>query len=335
MTGLADNPSDHYRITIYDLRRSGPYVTLDFGIVCTQSHLSSCFGETDFSGEGLSGLSTAGGVALVDPQQKKWYTPVRDSRNQPYTSQTGGVDVGPTVHLAWATFAAPPASVSAMDVVFPDGGPQVPGIPITTGGPPSLSGVGPNVVPAKPATFDRPADPHDTTGLTLPVSDLVSTVGTASSSDAEAPGHTTITLSADVLFAFAKADLTPAAQGSLATVAAKIKAGGNGTVTVAGYTDSVGPDSVNVPLSRSRAQAVVTALGPQVAGAPVSFNATGMGAADPVAPNTKGDNSDNPAGRALNRRVTISYNITANAPQATPPPAPAPAPATPSPQPVE
>jgi outer membrane protein OmpA-like peptidoglycan-associated protein len=32
-----------------------------------------------------------------------------------------------------------------------------------------------------------------------------------------------------------------------------------------------------------------------------------MGKADPVAPNTKPDGSDNPDGRRLNRRVTISF----------------------------
>ncbi|MGH2886857.1 MAG: hypothetical protein ACRDPA_29895, partial [Solirubrobacteraceae bacterium] len=45
--------------------------------------------------------------------------------------------------------------------------------------------------------------------------------------------------------------------------------------------------------------------------------------ADPVAPNTNQNGSDNPAGRALNRRVTIVYAVKAPAPP-TPPPVAAP-----------
>ena len=168
--------------------------------------------------------------------------------------------------------------------------------------------------------------------------DLVSSVGNPSGSDAEAPGHSTITLNADVLFDFNQAGLSPGAQGILSGVAAKIKGGANGTVAVTGYTDSLGPDSVNDPLSQARAEAVVAALTPQVTGAPVTLQATGKGAADPVAPNTNPDGSDNPAGRALNRRVSISFNTTAAlvAPAPSPPAPAAPAPpAPPRPQAVD
>jgi hypothetical protein len=52
-----------------------------------------------------------------------------------------------------------------------------------------------------------------------------------------------------------------------------------------------------------------------------------MGSADPVAPNTKPDGADNPAGRALNRRVTIAYAVKAPT-QPVAPPASAPSSAT-------
>lgn len=70
-------------------------------------------------------------------------------------------------------------------------------------------------------------------------------------------------------------------------------------------------------LSQRRAQAVVAALTPLTAG--VHYSVAGRGEADPVAPNTKPDGSDNPAGRALNRRVTVAFAVAA---PPKPPPAP-------------
>jgi outer membrane protein OmpA-like peptidoglycan-associated protein len=131
----------------------------------------------------------------------------------------------------------------------------------------------------------------------------------------EAPGETTVEsgsqaqliLAADVLFAFDKADLTPAASQALQVAAGHVKAEAKGPVHIDGYTDAVGDSAYNVDLSRRRAAAVEAALGPLV-GKPVQFVTAGHGAADPVAPNTKPDGSDNPDGRAQNRRVTVGYS---------------------------
>ena len=330
VTGGNNGPPDQYQITIYDLRRSGPYVTLDLGIVCVKASSNSCGSGGDFgtinATKGVDGINfnNVAGIQLIAPSQKTEYQEVTDTNGERYCSALPpSLDVGPAIHLAWANFAAPPASTSAIDVVFPNGGPQIPAVPITPG-PARTPAPGNEVIPAAQAPFDRPPDSTDTSGLTLPVYDLVSTVGGPSGSDAEAPGRSTLNLSSDVLFAFAKADLTPAAQGVLATVAGKIKGGASGVVTVTGYTDSVGDDSVNGPLSQARAQAVVAAVTPLIAGTPVTFAAAGDGSANPIAANTNSDGSDNPAGRALNRRVTIGYNVTT----APPPTGPAPAPPT-------
>lgn len=56
-------------------------------------------------------------------------------------------------------------------------------------------------------------------------------------------------------------------------------------------------------------------LSPQAVGAPASFQTAGRGSANPVAPNALGDGSDNPAGRAHNRRFTIAYATTTQTPQ--------------------
>jgi len=319
--------ADHLRVTIYDLRRSGPFVILDFGVVCVQptSGFPGCTTENDFAPSQQYGASAteasfyrSGGVDLIDTAASKEYRPVANVAGRPETSVLPfQLPVSSTPALAWAKFPAPPASVTSLDVVFPNGGAQIPSIPISTAPAPTPRGV----PAAQPAPGVQPADSTSTAGLTLPVVNLEATVGNPNGSETNTPGHSTITLRSDVLFQFDKSNLTPAARTVLAGVAARIKARATGTVTVTGYTDSIGTDQVNIPLAQARAASVVAALKPNVAGANVSFQAAGMGSADPVAPNTNPDGSDNPAGRALNRRVTISFAAKTLAPP-TPPPAP-------------
>ncbi len=322
----SDQP-DHLRVSIYDLRRSGPFVILDFGVSCVQAS-DSCSLEYDFAAdthaqEGSrkytrNGWGAASGVTLVDPLAKQQYLPVIDSEDRADSSQLSDTGVGSGV-LAWVKFRAPPPSVHKLDVLFPDGGPVVTGVPIGSGPAPSPGQVGPGVQAAAPANFAYPATSTETTGLTLPVENLNTIVGSSSGSDSEAAGRSTITLNADVLFRFDKSNLTPVARGILQNVAARIKSGATGTVSVIGYTDSIGTDAVNIPLSQARAQSVVAALKPLVGAAPVSFQASGRGSSDPVAPNTKPGGADNPAGRALNRRVTIAYAVKAPTQPAAPP----------------
>ncbi|MDQ2728448.1 MAG: OmpA family protein [Actinomycetota bacterium] len=170
-----------------------------------------------------------------------------------------------------------------------------------------------NPSPPSPSSLHAPV-----LDLTAPV--LALTLDTSSLNGAlnnsETGNQRTVTLAADVLFAFNQATLTSAAQGVLPQVAASIRTGATGPVGVVGYTDSIGDPAYNQTLSENRAAAVVAALQPLLAGAPVMLQPSGRGAADPVAPNQNPDGSDNPAGRAQNRRVTISYTVQ---PQPSPP----------------
>ncbi len=115
-----------------------------------------------------------------------------------------------------------------------------------------------------------------------------------------------IDLSADVLFAFDKADLLPEARQSLSQAAAIIRDKAKGTVRIDGYTDAKGSDAYNQRLSERRAAAVESWF--KVTGhlEDISFTAKGFGAKNPVAPNTKPDGSDDPDGRQKNRRVEIT-----------------------------
>jgi outer membrane protein OmpA-like peptidoglycan-associated protein len=112
-------------------------------------------------------------------------------------------------------------------------------------------------------------------------------------------------LSGDVLFDYDKAALKPEAEQALKKVAVVLSQFPESKVTVEGYTDSKGPRSVNMQLSRERAQAVKDWLIKSGGVAGANIFVKGFGEQYAIAPNTNGDGTDNPLGRALNRRVSI------------------------------
>ena len=116
---------------------------------------------------------------------------------------------------------------------------------------------------------------------------------------------TIVALDADVLFDFDKATLRPDATTQLAKTADMIRRGGAGDITILGYTDAKGGDAYNLDLSQRRSETVAEWMRGQVGVRQRRFAVTGKGEADPVAPNTKPDGTDDPAGRAKNRRVEI------------------------------
>jgi outer membrane protein OmpA-like peptidoglycan-associated protein len=121
----------------------------------------------------------------------------------------------------------------------------------------------------------------------------------------ETKERTVVTFSADVLFEFDRADLTPAAGSRLDQLVAELQRLGARTVTIAGHTDSQGDPPYNNDLSLRRARAVEGALATRLSGG-FRFEVSGKGEDEPVAPNEV-DGADNSAGRALNRRVVITY----------------------------
>lgn len=145
------------------------------------------------------------------------------------------------------------------------------------------------IVPIKLATVDLPL-PRSITPL---------------QSESASNGRVTVTLSSDVLFEFDKATLTADARRRIAELAARIRQT-SGTVRVDGYTDAKGTPAYNLRLSKARAAAVKAALEQELSGSGVRVTAIGHGEANPVAPNTIGG-KDNPAGRAKNRRVTVTF----------------------------
>ena len=114
---------------------------------------------------------------------------------------------------------------------------------------------------------------------------------------------TVITLEDGVLFDFGKSDIRPDAAQTLSTLATVLNNAKVPAAHIYGHTDSVSDEAFNQKLSEDRANAVSTEL--KKDGVSATLDATGYGETKPVAPNENPDGSDNPAGRALNRRVEI------------------------------
>ncbi|WP_373746990.1 OmpA family protein [Neisseria dentiae] len=172
------------------------------------------------------------------------------------------------------------------------------------------------VAPAQPAsTALQTAEPQSAAAQTAsaPVSS-VSAQGsnlsaTGSSLSAQQTGfNIEINLASDVLFDFDKADLKPEADAELQKAAEVIREKGKGLILITGHTDSKGSEAYNKKLSLARAEAVKQWF--EKHGLHYDYQTDGKGAADPIAPNTHEDGSDNPEGRTKNRRVEIVINKT-------------------------
>jgi outer membrane protein OmpA-like peptidoglycan-associated protein len=102
----------------------------------------------------------------------------------------------------------------------------------------------------------------------------------------------------DVLFTTGRADLKPGATGNLNKLVAFLDKYPDRSVSIQGYTDSVGSEDYNQGLSERRANSVKSYLAEQGVGS-MRLSASGKGRNDPVADN------DSEAGRQQNRRVEV------------------------------
>ena len=125
-------------------------------------------------------------------------------------------------------------------------------------------------------------------------------------------------LSGDVLFDYDKAALKPEAEVALKKVAVVLSQFPESKVTVEGYTDSKGSKPFNMQLSLERAQSVKDWLVTNGGVAAAGISTKGFGQQYPIAANKNQDGSDNPLGRALNRRVSIIVEKPAAPQPATP-----------------
>jgi peptidoglycan-binding protein ArfA len=129
----------------------------------------------------------------------------------------------------------------------------------------------------------------------------VKAVATAAGSCDNLQADITAALRSPIAYQTEGSGLAAASKAELSAVAAAIKACPDAKVTVTGHTDNTGDDEINVPLSKSRAEAVADYLVSQ--GVPAgSVSADGAGSSQPVTSNATAD------GRAQNRRTEITVN---------------------------
>jgi photosystem I P700 chlorophyll a apoprotein A2 len=118
-------------------------------------------------------------------------------------------------------------------------------------------------------------------------------------------------LQSDLLFDFDKADIKKGAEPVLEKVALVLKSYPHSRVLVEGHTDSVGKDKYNQALSEKRAATVARWLVARSGLQAAQIQTRGWGKSKPAFHNTKPDGSDDPEGRAKNRRVEIVIKKTA------------------------
>ena len=109
----------------------------------------------------------------------------------------------------------------------------------------------------------------------------------------------------NILFAFDRSNIQEKSFSELDKLAILLKAKPHFRAEISGHTDHLGPASYNLGLSKRRATAVVRYL----VGKGTDNNrlaVTGFGESKPVELNTFPDGTDNPEGRAKNRRTEIT-----------------------------
>ena len=119
--------------------------------------------------------------------------------------------------------------------------------------------------------------------------------------------QTHLSVLADALFDFDKAELRKDAEGTLEAAIPQIRQvteEGKHPARVEGHTDGKGSEAYNLRLSKARARSVRDWLVSRKV-LPSATEIEGFGKSMPVAPNKFDDGSDNPEGRRKNRRVEI------------------------------
>ncbi|MBX3163137.1 MAG: OmpA family protein [Bacteroidetes bacterium] len=107
----------------------------------------------------------------------------------------------------------------------------------------------------------------------------------------------------NIQYAFGKSELMPESRIIIDTTVLRfMQDNPELVIEISAHTDSKGSNKANLELSQSRAESVVAYLISRGID-PLQLAAKGYGESKPMAPNTKPDGSDNPDGRAKNRRT--------------------------------
>jgi outer membrane protein OmpA-like peptidoglycan-associated protein len=162
----------------------------------------------------------------------------------------------------------------------------------------------PKSQPVEPVPVNVPeAPPRDVTG---PNRDLVGEFARRGIDAREAEEGVVIYLPMVYLFAFNSTTVEADAKKQLAQIADLLNAESlqGRRIIVEGHADAIGTQAYNLALSEKRAEAVITELASAgVDKARLAKRA--FGKERPLEPNKRADGTDNPEGRARNRRVAL------------------------------
>lgn len=234
-------------------------------------------------GYGLARLNSplsASEVSLIDEVEHQRYLSYSHNDGSCFCSALDGPIASGASKDLWVIYPAPPENLDAMTVVTPLTPPMI-DVPISE----SSESI---------ESFDL-AD-REILDL-ISISDDTDTQ-TGRTEEGE---EVSIILSSDVLFDTSSSELNSAAREILEQVAQEIDDASALNVSIDGHADNTGNDSINIPLSRDRAESVESALGDLITREGISFDSEGHGSADPIASN------DTEEGRERNRRVTVTF----------------------------
>jgi outer membrane protein OmpA-like peptidoglycan-associated protein len=273
-----DGEAEGLAVEITSLRRTaGGFVTVTFR-----------YRNTGTAVHGFPHDGRVRNAYLLDSGNRRKYEVARDQQQQPLCSETrelvgqSGEKLAPGTAIAmWATFPAPPESTKTVSVHLPFAPPF-------------------DDVPVSGATAGSASEGTAVTGAAVGLDAALKSLD-AKVTDTEIR----IDLSADVLFDFDKADIKKEAEPSLRHLATVVEANPGAKVTIEGHTDGKGTDAYNQALSEQRAASVKQWLVANAKVSSASIATRGWGKSKPVAHNTKPDGSDDPDGRAKNRRVEV------------------------------
>jgi outer membrane protein OmpA-like peptidoglycan-associated protein len=263
------------------------------------------------------------GFKLLDPVGGKLYYGYRKDSvsGLGFGSRLHEITLQPGVHYqAVAYFPPLPNNVSAVTVTSPGTTGVFTGVPVTTGSYTATSAADAGAAHSQEviainsprpagATVELPPVEPDASVWSL-AADVSGLTVTAEKETTSSPVQRSVALRSDILFNFGSASLTAKAKALIADAAKEIADSGdpNRPITVVGHTDAIGSVSENQTLSVQRARAVEAQLRAALGGG-WTFAVSGKGETKPIAEEKNPDGSDNPQGRARNRRVEVSYPL--------------------------
>lgn len=159
------------------------------------------------------------------------------------------------------------------------------------------------------ATQQPPVEPTPTQTAREPVSIIRDDIETTREEPRLA------SLEARIGFPDGGAELSPAARAELATLLASPQVAAGGRIVLHGHSDSAGSDEANLRASRARAEAVRDWL-VENGIAEERIAVVAFGEQNPIRPNALPDGSENEPGRAANRRVDITVEVSDGVPPA-------------------